>query len=73
MIDSQYIQDTLHAIRTIASGLRVTLPYFFARSIVVQCTIPALLTVCAGGRLFIFWGWGILSSFTSQLQVAFPR
>ena len=36
MILRQYIQDALHAIRSIAAGLRVTLPYFFARSVVVQ-------------------------------------
>lgn len=35
-MSSQYFQDVLRAIRTIAAGLRVTLPYFFARSIVVQ-------------------------------------
>ena len=36
MISSRYIEDALNAIRTIAAGLRVTLPYLFARSIVVQ-------------------------------------
>lgn len=33
---SEYFQNALNAIRTIAAGLRVTLPYFFARSIVLQ-------------------------------------
>jgi len=36
MISSEYFQDALNAIRTIAAGLRVTLPYFFAHSIVLQ-------------------------------------
>lgn len=36
MIVSEYFHNALNAIRTIAAGLRVTLPYFFARSIVLQ-------------------------------------
>ncbi len=32
----QYFQNIYRAVRTIALGLRVTLPYFFARPIVVQ-------------------------------------
>ena len=32
----EYFHDIFCAIRTIAVGLRVTLPYFFARSVVVQ-------------------------------------
>lgn len=36
MFSTAYFQNALKAIRTIAAGLRVTLPYFFARSIVLQ-------------------------------------
>lgn len=36
MTSRAYFQDAINAIRTIAAGLRVTLPYFFARSVVLQ-------------------------------------
>jgi NADH-quinone oxidoreductase subunit N len=35
--------------------------------------INGLLAVCAGGLFFIFLGWGVLNSFTGQLQIAFFR
>lgn len=35
--------------------------------------ITGLLTICAGGLLIIFLGWGVLNSFTSQLQIALSR
>ena len=42
-------------------------------SIRMSRPVGGLLTVCAGGLVIIFLGWGILNSFTASLAVALVR